>query len=61
MAFARVGVAADGIVLVGQPNDEDNVEGSGCVIKKLRHDGFHPCKPDEMLFVTNKYLRAGIS
>lgn len=43
MPLARIGVAADGIVLVGQPHDEDDVEGSGGVIEELGHDGLHPC------------------
>lgn len=39
--FAGVGVAADGIILIGQPNDEDNVEGRRRVVEKLRHYGLH--------------------
>lgn len=39
--LAGVGVAADGVVLVGQPNDEDDVECSCGVIEELRHYGFH--------------------
>lgn len=35
MPPARVGVAADGIVLVSQPHDEDDVESSGGVIEEL--------------------------
>lgn len=41
MPFAGVGVAADGVVLVGQPHDEDDVEGCGGVVEELRHDGLH--------------------
>ena len=46
MAFACVGVAADCIILVSQPNNENDVESCGCVIEKLRHDSFHPCESD---------------
>lgn len=35
VAFAGVGVAADGVVLVGQPHDEDDVEGRGGVVEEL--------------------------
>lgn len=41
MAFAGVGVAADGVVLIGQPDDEDDVERRGRVVEELRHDGLH--------------------
>ena len=41
MAFTGVGVAADGIVLIGQPDDEDDVEGCRRVVEELRHDGLH--------------------
>lgn len=35
------GVAADGVVLVGNPDDEDDVECGGSVVEELRHYGFH--------------------
>ena len=35
------GVAADGVVLVGHPHDEDDVEGRRRVLKELGHDGLH--------------------
>lgn len=35
MAFAGVRVAADGIVLIGQPDDEDDVKGRRRVIEEL--------------------------
>lgn len=41
VAFAGVCVAADGVVLIGQPDDEDDVEGRGRVVEELRHDGLH--------------------
>lgn len=41
MTFAGVGVTADGIVLISQPDDEDNVEGRRRVIEELGHDGLH--------------------
>lgn len=39
--LAGVGVAADGVVLVCQPHDEDDVESSCGVIEELRHYGLH--------------------
>lgn len=41
VTFTGVGVAADGVVLIGQPDDEDDVEGRRRVIEELRHDGLH--------------------
>lgn len=41
MTFAGVGVTADGIVLISQPNNEDNVECCRRVIEELGHDGLH--------------------
>lgn len=41
VALACVGVAADSVVLIRQPHDEDDIECCSCVIEKLRHDGFH--------------------
>lgn len=41
VTFAGVGVTADGIVLISQPNNEDNVERCCCVIEELGHDGLH--------------------
>lgn len=41
VAFAGVGVTADGVVLIGQPHDEDDVEGRCCVVEELGHDGLH--------------------
>ena len=35
VAFAGVRVAADGIILVSQPHDEDDVESCGSVIKEF--------------------------
>lgn len=35
VTFAGIGVAADGIILISQPHDEDDVEGSRCIIEKL--------------------------
>ena len=34
-------VAANGVVLVSHPHDQDNVKGCGRVLEKLRHDGLH--------------------
>ncbi len=41
VAFAGIGVAADGVILIGQPDDEDDVEGCRRVVEELRHDGLH--------------------
>lgn len=46
VALAGVGVAADGVVLVSQPHDEDDVEGRGGVVEELRHDGLHACRQE---------------
>lgn len=46
MAFAGVCVAADGVVLVSQPDDEDDVEGGGRVVEELRHNGLHTYTQD---------------
>lgn len=46
MALACVGVAADGIILIRQPYNKDDIECCSCVIEKLRHDGFHSCGCD---------------
>lgn len=43
VTLAGVGVAADGVVLISQPDDEDDVEGCGGVVEELRHDGLHAC------------------
>ena len=34
-------VAAHGVILIGQPHDQYDVEGGGGVIKEFRHDGLH--------------------
>lgn len=39
LAYARM--AAHGLVLVGYPYYEYDVEGRGGVVEKLRHDRFH--------------------
>lgn len=41
VTFAGVGVTADGIILISQPNDEDNVERCRRIIEELGHDGLH--------------------
>ena len=35
-------VTTYGIVLVTKPDHEDDIEGSCCVLKELRHDCLHP-------------------
>ena len=37
-------VAADGVVLIGDPDDEDDVEGGRRVLEELGHDGLHSWK-----------------
>lgn len=41
VAFAGVGVAANGVILIGQPDDENDVESRCRVVEELRHDGLH--------------------
>lgn len=41
VAFAGVGVAADCVILIGQPDDKDDVEGRRRVVEEFRHDGLH--------------------
>ncbi len=43
MALADVGVAAERVVLVGDPHDQDDVERRRRVVEELRHDRLHPC------------------
>ena len=42
VSLGDVGVAADGVVLVADPDYQDHVEGRGCVLEKLGHDRLHP-------------------
>ena len=42
VSLGNVGVAADGVVLVADPDYQDHVEGGGCVLEELGHDRFHP-------------------
>lgn len=44
MTFGDGRVTAHRVVLVGEPNHEDDVERRGRVVKELGHDGFHSCK-----------------
>lgn len=41
VALAYAGVTADGVVLIGYPYDEDDVEGGGGIVEELTHDRFH--------------------
>lgn len=41
MPFRDVCVAADNVVLVGYPDDENDIEGCGAIVEKFRHDRFH--------------------
>lgn len=43
VTFGDGRVTAHRIVLVGEPNHEDDVERRGRVVKELGHDGFHSC------------------
>ena len=40
-------VAANGVVLVCHPHDEDDVKRSCCVLEKFRHDGLHSYKENK--------------
>ena len=39
--LGNAGVTTDGVVLVGDPDDEDDVKGGRRVLEELGHDGFH--------------------
>lgn len=39
-----VGMTANGIVLISNPDNDNDVEGGGRVLKELGHDGLHPWK-----------------
>ena len=41
VSLSDVGVTAYGIVLVCNPDNQNDVEGCGGVLKELRHDGLH--------------------
>ena len=41
VTLADTRVTADGIVLISDPNDENDVEGCSCIVEELRHDRFH--------------------
>ena len=41
MAFTDVSMATDGVVLVGDPDDEDDVERRRRVVEELGHDRLH--------------------
>ena len=41
MAFTDVGMATDGVVLVGDPDDEDDVERRRRVVEEFGHDRLH--------------------
>lgn len=43
-AFTDACVAADSIILVSEPHDNNDVEGGDCVVKKLGHYGLHSNK-----------------
>lgn len=45
--LAGVGMAANGIVLIRQPYNEDDVEGRGGVIEELGHNCLHAYKGGE--------------
>jgi len=46
-------VTTDGVVLVGDPDDEDDVEGGRRVLEELRHDGFHAFNKRESILSNN--------
>lgn len=43
MPLSDGGVAADRVVLVRDPHNEDDVESRCRVVEELRHYGFHAC------------------
>jgi len=44
MSFTDDRTTADGIILISNPHYKDNVECSGCVIEKFRHNRLHSLK-----------------
>lgn len=42
MTFGDGCVAADGVVLIRHPDEDDNVKGGRTVIEEFRHNSFHP-------------------
>lgn len=44
MPFGDRSVAADCVILVSDPYNQDDVERSGCVVKELRHYSLHTCQ-----------------
>ena len=52
-------MAADGVVLVGDPDYEDDVERSGGVVEELRHYGLHAFESIGKL-IFKKYFNANI-
>ena len=41
VALRDVRVAANGVVLIGNPDDDDYVESRGGVVEEFGHDGFN--------------------
>lgn len=50
-------VAADGVILISQPHDQNHVEGGGGVVEELRHDGFDSWKTSISLKLFQKYIQ----
>ena len=50
-----VGVTADGVVLVSDPHDQDDVKRCRRVVKEFGHDGLHSCG-SEQKWCLNMYL-----
>lgn len=44
--------AANGIVLISNPYNQNDVERGCCIVEKLRHNGFHPWKSNKRIIVT---------
>ena len=51
VALADVGMATDGVVLIGNPHNQDHVEGRGRVVEEFRHDRFHSYNDTELMFL----------
>ena len=44
VSFANRRVTAHRFVLIGKPDNQDDIEGCSGVVEKLRHYCFHACK-----------------
>lgn len=55
MPFSDGSYAANCVILIGNPNDENDVECRCCVIEKLGHNRFHTCNWNEKKYERFNY------